>query len=326
MKVKDWKLALSVLLASVFIMALGYALIVAPYYIHQELKTVFPDLFYSNEPWMMGEFVDSVRPIGYASFLVVLVLIVFGFVTEREQVTSIGTAAFILPMFASFTFSMFFMAGLGILRLLWLPLLDVCPIALRLGDIVFTPIFPVLLILGYSPFLLWISITLVGLAIFLFGIVTWLYGKLEGKALIDFWAYRYSRHPQYLGFLVTSYGLLIRATNHAIIVGDHITGPSLPWVVSALIVVCMALIEEIKMKERHEEGYEKYREKTPFMLPLPRSIERILTSPLRRIIGVDFPRNRKEVAYTFSIYLILIALLTSPLMIFILLASGSSVS
>jgi hypothetical protein len=51
-----------------------------------------------------------------------------------------------------------------------------------------------------------------GLIIFLLGVFTWLYGKFKGIRIIDFWIYRYSRHPQYFGFLLWSYGLTILAS------------------------------------------------------------------------------------------------------------------
>jgi protein-S-isoprenylcysteine O-methyltransferase Ste14 len=312
---KRLRLILSTLLASVFTLAITYTIIVVPWLIDRRLKIFFPDLFYSNEPELMAEFVDHVRPIGYASFLLVVALIILGFVTNRKGMTSVGTMAFFLPTFASFAYSMFFMAGLGILRAVWLPLIDIYPEILRLGDIVYVPVLPILIpmaFFGPDPFILWLSVTLAGLVIFLLGIVTWFYAKFEGRGVIDFWAYRYSRHPQYLGFFIWSYGALLRALTHGIHIGEFNVLPSFPWVVSSLLVVCVALTEEIEMLRRHDERYKEYRAKTPFMLPLPVFISRAMTAPARRFLGVDFPTNKREIAYTFVIYCVTFVLLSIP--------------
>lgn len=314
MKLNYLKLALSALLASAFILALGYSVIIGPPLLHRKLESLFPDLFYTREPWlMMAEYTAKVRWIGYASFIAVTLLFILGVATQRKGLVIVGTGAFFLPIFASFVYTMFFMAGLGFLRILWLPLLDVNPLIFRLGDGVLLPLIPVFILLafagtGFDP--IWITFILVGLLIFFLGIVTWLYGKMEGREIIDFWVYRYSRHPQYLGFLVFTYGLMIRALVGGIYFEGSVTFPSLPWLVSALVVVCVALWEELEMLESGGEAFRSYRDKTPFMLPLPAFISRMLTAPLRRVSGRSFPMNKRHVAYTFVTYFIVLCLLS----------------
>ena len=46
------KLALSALLTSAFILALGYSVILGPPLLHRRLESLFPDLFYTREPWL----------------------------------------------------------------------------------------------------------------------------------------------------------------------------------------------------------------------------------------------------------------------------------
>jgi len=313
-KLNYLKLALSALLASVFILALGYSVIIGPLLLHRGLKSLFPDLFYTKEPWlMMAEYTAKVRWIGYASFIAVTLLFVLGVVTGRKSLVKVGTGAFFLPTFASFVYTMFFMAGLGFLRILWLPLLDVNPLILRLGDGVLLPLIPVIILLffvGTSLDPIWITFILVGLSIFFFGIVTWLYGKMEGRTIIDFWVYRYSRHPQYLGFLIFTYGLMIRALYGGIYFEGSLTFPSLPWLISALVVVCVALWEELEMLESGDEAFRSYRDRTPFMLPLPAFISGILTAPIRRVSSRSFPMNKRHVAYIFVTYFIVLCLLS----------------
>ena len=53
------------------------------------------------------------------------------------------------------------------------------------------------------------GIILIGLVIFSYGLITWFQGVLEKKEINDFSIYRYSRHPQYLGYLLWSYGIYL---------------------------------------------------------------------------------------------------------------------
>ena len=59
---------------------------------------------------------------------------------------------------------------------------------------------------GYHWFgmvrLIALIITGLGLLVFSLGVTTWLYGGFKGYKIIDFWIYKYSRHPQYLGLHV----------------------------------------------------------------------------------------------------------------------------
>jgi len=313
-KVNYSKLALSALLSSVFIFALGYSVVFLPHLLHRRLESLFPDLFYTMDPWVnMAEYTAEVRWTGYASFIAVTFLFVLGVVSRRKSLVIVGTGAFFLPTLASFVYTMFFMTGLGFLRILWLPLLDVNPLLLRLGDGVLLPLLPVLIFtafIGSSFDLIWITLILVGLSIFFFGIATWLYGKMEGHRIIDFGVYKYSRHPQYLGYLLLTYSLMIRALNGGIYFEGSLTFPSLPWLVSALVVVCIALWEELEMLERGGESFKTYRNRTPFMLPLPAFISRVLTAPIRKVTGRIFPLNKKHVAITFVTYLVVFCLLS----------------
>ena len=323
---KVFKLFIATLLALVFTLAITYTTIILPRLLDRSLKTIYPDLFYHPEFGSMEEFVNQVRPLGYASFLLVLAMIIIGFVSNKKGIISVGTVAFFLPIFASFAYSMFFMAGLGIMRVLWLPLIDLYPGILRFGDIAMVPAIPILVLNNLFPLgfeRIWLSITLVGLAVFFVGVVTWLYAKLEGRDVISFWVYRYSRHPQYLGLIVMSYGLMLGA-GRIDIMGFQATQSfswfisttqSFPWVISTLIVVCVAFTEEIEMLRKHDKSYEEYRAKTPFMLPLPGFVSRILTAPARRFLGNDLPTSRRRVAYFFILYCITSAVLSLPFML-----------
>jgi len=41
-----------------------------------------------------------------------------------------------------------------------------------------------------------------GLLIFVLGVLAWFYARFQKKGTADFWLYRLSRHPQYLGWIL----------------------------------------------------------------------------------------------------------------------------
>lgn len=79
------------------------------------------------------------RSLGYAAILITVILITIGFITEKTGLTSLGAIAIFLPIFGHFAATMFFLGGLGFLRLLWLPGLDISFDIMKLGDAVFIP-------------------------------------------------------------------------------------------------------------------------------------------------------------------------------------------
>jgi hypothetical protein len=125
---------------------------------------------------------------------------------------------------------------------------------------------------------------------------------MEGRKIFDFWIYKYSRHPQYLGFIMWSYGVMLLTTLAPNPFWAHQPEPSFPWLISSLLVICAALTEEITMIKQADHNYVEYRMKAPFMIPLPRFLLKILTAPTRAILKKDFPQRGREVLYTLIIY------------------------
>ena len=314
--VKFFKLLVSTILALVFTLALMYITIVLPLNLDSQLKTVYPDLFYGHEDVLMTKFVNQVRPLGYASFMLTIAMVLLGFVSKKKGLSSVGTLVFYFPTFASFAYSMFFLAGLGMARIIWIPLLDVHPLILRLGDVSMVPVLlPFIILVGHGP--PWLSISLAGFSVFFIGVVTWFYAKLEGRDLISFWVYKHSRHPQYIGLIVMSYGVMLGSTGFHVMANDDFlsTTQSFPWVVSTLILICVAFTEEIDILENLGESYEVYRSKTPFMLPLPKIVTDILTMPARRLLGNNFSSNRRKLAYFFLLYCLISVVLSIPFLL-----------
>jgi len=195
---------------------------------------------------------------------------------------------------------------------------------LKLGDIIYLPLwiatYPLILQdvhVQYATSLLANLIIFAGLLIFCIGALTWFYGKFEKKKVVDFWIYKYSRHPQYLGFILWSYGFILAM---AFVTSRRDPPvPSFPWLVSMLIVICVALAEEIKMIKQANEQYLEYRRNTPFMLPLPWYLSKLLTVPNRLLLKKPFPESGREVLYTFIIncaILVLLSKITQQLNLF----------
>ena len=316
---RDSKLLILIFLAVVFTLALTFATLEIPYVINNVLRAHFPDISQWAEPERVEEFLRNVRPIGYACLGVVLSLIVVGFIKGKRGLSSMGSIAFFIPTFGYFAASMFFLAGAGVLRALWMPFLDSSIDFLKLGDIVYLPY----MVIAYPFRLIGVDIGVsisnlaIGLGIFVFilGTITWFYGKFERRKIFDFWIYKYSRHPQYLGFLIWSYGVMLLASLTPVPFGGINPGASFPWLITSLAVICVALREEIKMVKLYGKSYSRYRESSPFMLPLPKFISSAVTAPIRILFKSNLPKNGKEIISTFAIYIIIFILLSLPFLL-----------
>ncbi len=261
---------------------------------------------------------NHVRVVGYVCLTLLIILIIVGLITEKSGLSSMGGIAFFLPTYGYFVIHMSFLAGLGILKALWLPFWGDL---VKLGDIVYLPY----MTLVYPFALIGIDIRRplaylvqdLGLLIFLLGTLAWFYARFRKKGMVDFWIYRLSRHPQYLGWIIWSYGLMLKAAQRSDVpLWDTNPGASLPWLISTLAIVCVALGEEIKMSRACEEEYEAYRARTPFMFPLPAFISAAVMAPIRLLLGKDQPQNRWALVLTFVIYAAILMLLSLPFVVF----------
>jgi protein-S-isoprenylcysteine O-methyltransferase Ste14 len=308
-------------LAVIFTIALTFATVEIPGIVRRLIPAFFPDFNPAIEFELIEEFMKHVRPIGYVCVLAVIVLVVLGFKTGRARLSSLGSLAMFLPTFGYYAAGMFFLTGIGILRILWIPFWDVSSSfsIFKLGDVVYVPymivVYP-LAVLGVDIRVLFSHAAIAsGLLIFCLGTITWFYGKSEGREIVDFWIYSYSRHPQYLGFLIWSYGVMLLATLSTFPRGGYNPGPSLPWMISALIIVCAALKEEIEMTNRHGERYSEYQSGTPFMFPLPRLVSSAVTAPTVILCKKRLPETGKGVVCVFLVYGAILVLLSLPFLL-----------
>jgi protein-S-isoprenylcysteine O-methyltransferase Ste14 len=304
------------LLAVVFTIALTFATLQLPVVLGNWLSNYFPDIHPVIEPEKAAEFMTVARPIGYACLVVIAVLIVTGFVTGKKRLAMFGSFAFFLPTFGYFFASMFFLAGLGILRVPFIPLWDPNVNLMNFGDISYLPymalVYPFWLAeVDIREILAWIAIG-VGLFIFVLGTITWFYGKAQRRKTIDFWIYRYSRHPQYLGFIVWSYGVMLLAAQQPVPMGGSNPGASLPWLLTSLVIIWIALAEENRMRKEDSDTYLHYTTSAPFMFPTPRFISAAIAFPMRILLKKDRPETGKELVATFAVHATLLILLSAP--------------
>jgi len=298
------ELVLACTLSIIFTISLFYLTFEIPRFLDEILRQYFPDVFYDIEA--REGILGMLRPVGYSAMAITIALVALGFAIRRGSMAFLGSLALYIPTFGYFAFAMFFLAGLGVLRVLWLPILDLSPSILTLGCIAYVPLLPLL----STPYIyvVGMAITFAGLLVFSLGVATWLYGRFRGCEIVDFWMYRYSRHPQYLGYILWSYGLLVFISFKSYVRGAFTTPPSTIWLISTMIVVGIALLEELEMARKLGEKYEEYRRRTPFMIPLPKPLYRIVAWPMRKIVR-EYPTNAKDVLAIVALYTaILIAL------------------
>lgn len=300
------ELALAFVFSAIFTVAIFYLTFEVPRIFDDIFRQYFPEVFFDVEA--IERTLNTLRPVGYLALAATVVLIVLGFAARKGVLTFLGSLALYIPTFGYFAFAMFFLTGLGALRALWLPILEFSPSILKLGCIAYLPfsIIPNASLAG-------IAITFVGLLVFSLGVTTWLYGRFRDYELVDFWIYKYSRHPQYLGFILWSYGLLIFVSYKTYIKGAFATPPALIWLLSTMMIIGIALSEELEMTKKYGEKYEEYRRRAPFMVPLPRSLARIITLPMRIVGG--YPKNMKEVIAVVALYTAILVALSYILML-----------
>ncbi|UCE14006.1 MAG: hypothetical protein JSV04_02220 [Candidatus Heimdallarchaeota archaeon] len=288
-----------------------------PWYVHysqyQQYKQNYDDI------------VAFLVPIGYLCFIMTLLLILLGLILKRYHISLFGAYILYLPLFGAFSFAMSAVfAGIGVIQIIWLPFFHFAPDFLNAGAIILFPLYlqrsgvfeeiplaPSLIgaLLGVTLLLMVLSIFL-GLFIFVFGVITWLYGKFQGKAVIDFWIYRFSRHPQYLGLILFNYGLLLFPLFFPFLT---VPFPTLPWVLLTLIIIGMAITEENTLLRECTEEYTHWRTRTPFLIPLPKGIISVILWPTRLLLRKEWPERNKEILVILLFYGLLLISLSLPL-------------
>jgi len=266
--------------------------------------------------WNPSSFVEMVTPIAFFSLAIVLLYIIVGFIIKRYKISILGSVALYIPILGYFSFAMSFMfTGVGVLFVLWIPFVNYCPGILKLGDIVLVPLLPLTLLTStplYTILLIFfLLIQGLGITIFFFSVAEWFYSRFINHEITVSRIYRYSRHPQYLGFLIWSYGILLSVS--PIVYPSDVTPPlpTLLWLINALVVVTVALFEENELLRIQNTDYTKWREETPFMLPLPNFVSALLIKPVKVFLKKEWPKNRKDIAFIISFYTVILIFLSA---------------
>jgi protein-S-isoprenylcysteine O-methyltransferase Ste14 len=305
------------LLSAVFVVGLTFATVELPRLIDRALQDTVTTPGFDSHADTVGRLKTELfiahyrlRAIGYGCFAALLVLVGLGFGSRRTGLATLGGLAFMLPVFAQFAGVMFFLAGLGLLNVVWLPVLDVSFALSRLGLVIRAPydllrwLFGIFHTNGYWPIVLFFIGS--GLLVFFLGTYAWLSGRARGRAVAEGWVYRISRHPQYLGWILWSYGVYLLLERGRYPRRSWGISASLPWLLSTMVIIGVALLEELQMSRRHREAYEQYRRSAPFLFPVPSFIGRLSSLPVRILFKRDRPERKREVAVVVSLYTVLL--------------------
>jgi protein-S-isoprenylcysteine O-methyltransferase Ste14 len=88
----------------------------------------------------------------------------------------------------------------------------------------------------------------------------WRVKEGRGELIMD-GIYRYIRHPQYTGFMLITFGMLL----------DWATLPMLiMWPVMAVLYVKLARKEEAEMEAQFGEAYRRYKQRSRMFIPFPK--------------------------------------------------------
>jgi len=320
---KTSKKLMVAVLAIVFTIGLTYASVELPHQLSKILlKTIdtpgYDATYHADET---EAFIGGhhLRWIGVAGLILTALLIVVGLIAERRGLAAVGALLFFLPVFGHFAASMFFLAGLAMLRVVWLPILEISHEVLSMGDVVYLPyatvVYPLVnLGLDIRDHLPWPVMGL-GIGIFVISTIVWMTARIEGRGVAASWMYRISRHPQYLGWILWSYGLLLYVLRHSELYHFKISWgmpSSLPWLISTMVIIGVAMVEEIKMAEANGESYLSFRDRTPFLLPLPSWLSTFIAAPMRFVLRRPWPENGLQVAVVVALYTLILVTASLP--------------
>jgi len=244
-----------------------------------------------------------IKTIGLVCLIITFLLVIIGLVTNKLNLSVLGAVALFVPIFGHFTVTMFFLAGLSFLRFLWIPFTGLSPLIMRLGDILLIPnnwiqeagkLFNV--DLQFSTSVIFISS---GVLLFVIGVYNWFNTKFNKGNVVTAWTYKISRHPQYLGWIIWSYGLYLLPVDAQKRVWSY--HDSLPLLLTIMIIITISLFEELKMTRKYGDEYRKFKARTAFMFPLPDFLKKIIKHPVRLFYG-DYELDKKGKILSFIGY------------------------
>jgi protein-S-isoprenylcysteine O-methyltransferase Ste14 len=306
---------LLITLALVFSIALMFAFIELPRLVDDFLQedVGFPGFDHGSSElnaYKTDLFIESLylRWVGYGCLFLVLIFIVIGYATRKTVFAWAGAFVLFLPVFGQFALSMFFLAGLGILRVSWFPFMDISFKVLELGNVIFIPYWILMWTARqfgwYAHYFISYFFMILGSLIFVWAVLIWLRARSGENPIAQSWLYRYSRHPQYLGWIIWSYGLLLFSALENQMKKTWSIPASLPWLLATMVIIGICMLEEIKMNKLYGGSYDSYRQKTPFLFPIPKWFKSAILFPNRLIFRKEWPQTPGQVAGSILIYTI----------------------
>ena len=89
-------------------------------------------------------------------------------------------------------------------------------------------------------------------------------------------------------------------------------GASLSWLLTSLVIICIALAEENRMRKEDSERYSQYAASAPFMFRVPKHLAAAITFPMGVVLKKDRSETGKELLATFAVYATILILLSLP--------------
>lgn len=305
-------LILSVILSFIFTFSSIFLIFITPSMIDSVLKEYIDDPWYKvNKTQDFDQYqsyvdnlraiIDILKPIGIICFIIISILIILGVILKKYKISILGSFSLYLPIFGWFSAAMTELyIGIGVIQLIWFPFLEINPELLNLAPILNFPFYLLIILMFIGFFLVFIST------------FTWVYGKFHKVEIINFWIYKYSRHPQYLGIICINQGMLFFTYQMHWV---WIPPPTTILLILNLLIIGLAIQEENNLMKINDK-YGNYREKVPFLFSVDRTIEQVITFPLRKIIKKDWPESNKEIILTLLIYGGICLFISIPLILF----------
>lgn len=301
------------LLALIFAGGLMFAFLELPEWLDKVIQknVSTPGFDPAYDPMRANLFFEAyfIKLIGYICLGLVLASILVGFLTRKSGWIWAGALIVFLPVFGTFAVSMFYLAGLGLFNTLMYPFMDISLELLKLGHVVLIPYWILMWFFGsfdwYAHDFLMYFFMALGAAIFVISVFIWFQTRYEKRKVAKGWLYRISRHPQYLGWIIWSYGLMLYGPTLNNMKRSWGWTGSLAWLLSTLVIIGICMLEEVKMQELAGDDYDSYRKRTPFMFPIPEFLRKVFKAPARLIVRSGRPVRGSQIAGIVGVYALL---------------------
>lgn len=135
------------------------------------------------------------------------------------------------------------------------------------------------MLLLWKPLIVGRIVSLIGIVIFTVAAIQWLWYHRKKIGLFTKGLYSKSRHPQFLGIIITTMGLTIMVLTVGPMVGATFDDGGLQqlvvlWFLQVLGYMTIAFFEERSLSKKFGDQYKQYAQKVPFIFPVrcPRKV------------------------------------------------------